>query len=750
MNEFQSLTLEGMPFFADKTTFDLSRKGVSLILGRNQDSSNQGTNGCGKSLFFSQLPEILIGEPTIGVQKDLIRKGSVEFTLKKPSGTVYTVNRTFKPGEKITIARDGKDLEYRELSAAKAALKKLLPFNAEEVLSLLYLDSRIPHPLVRGTSAVRKAFFTQFFRMNSAPVMRKLVKAELDALKMQQGSYDVRRLRLQEINARLKEHNLESLESRQRKIKASLKELEIISKRYSDVERIRDDWRDQKAEYKVLSDMGVFTWGEAQGKAEVVDAHLTSIGEDLSAWKRYDAWQEGQQELRERKQAVKHSLKSYPALSALTVKQINAVIETGAAAFEEVDKTLENLQSKLREVSQDREDDIKRDLKAARAKEKELEEASGECPTCGAPYDNKHAKKEMRTLDARITDMQVAIEEIAEKRAIYEARRIKQTAIYNKHVDEIETLKKVRKLLIERESWEEQDAVKEPKKDRDLLVKNRAKFKEQYSMLLASKPVFYALSAWEELTAEDKALLKTEAPTDKLLKLHEEMGEIKMLIEEITGLMAEKEELVTVVSDLKKQLDEKPELEILFEGLSPRKGVESLMIKLVCQRLEQQVNKYARLLFPEDFRFSFELETQFSILVTRKYGKKEITSDVRKLSGAESLLFSLILLIALLAFVPAKNRCNLLILDEPTATFGPEMIDAFVKFLPVLNTVIPHIIVITPLPNNLYEGAKIFTVVKKNGKSRIVEGTEITKVTRHDSRRSGNTTSVAARRKTAV
>ena len=56
--EFTSLRVIGLPFFKDQK-FDLSNSGVSLILGKNLDSSNQNPNGAGKSLFFSQLPGLL-------------------------------------------------------------------------------------------------------------------------------------------------------------------------------------------------------------------------------------------------------------------------------------------------------------------------------------------------------------------------------------------------------------------------------------------------------------------------------------------------------------------------------------------------------------------------------------------------------------------------------------------------------------------------------------------------------------------
>ena len=727
MIEFQSLTLKAMPFFRDQT-FNLARKGVSLILGRNLDSSNHNTNGAGKSLFFSQLPEILIGEPTIGNKKDLIRKGSVEIALKKGKHQ-YVVNRTFKPGEKITIARDGVDLEYRELSAAKLALKNILPFNAEEVLSLLYLDSRIPHPLVRGSSAVRQKFFMDFFRMNSAPVMRKLVRAELAALESKAGAFAVHRERLGKLSTSLKDVNVDSLKDTQSKVRAKLAKYEALARRFSALGRIKDDYTASKEAYQELKGLSVLTWEDAEAESVAVEGKLSLIAEQLANWKRYEEWVSGKQELVERKKEVKAELSRYPQQSGVTVKQITLDIEASTIELDDAKARVDKIKGRLRDVSEAVESQLRAELVTAKRKRKELEEAVDACPTCGAAYDNKHAKKEIGTVDERITELKASIESTASRREALLSKKESIDSTFPLIEETLSAWGKVRKLKVEQASWEESEAMQEPKVDKDTLGSRRTRLKDKYQTLLGSKPVFAAVTAYKEMSPEDKELLKGDSPTDTLLSLHEKAGGLKMRIEEVEGLQEEYLELTKTVAAMSKELDEKDALDVLHDALS-KKGVESLMIKMVCQRLEQQVNKYARLLFPEDFYFHFDLETQFNITVTRKYGKKEITSDVRKLSGAESLLFSLILLIALLAFMPPKNRTNLLILDEPTSTFSPEMIDAFVKFLPILNSVIPHVIVITPTPNNVYAGAKVFTVVKKGGHSRIIEGTDVTSFTK--------------------
>jgi len=109
---------------------------------------------------------------------------------------------------------------------------------------------------------------------------------------------------------------------------------------------------------------------------------------------------------------------------------------------------------------------------------------------------------------------------------------------------------------------------------------------------------------------------------------------------------------------------------------------------------------------------------QIKILVHRPEG----VSDVRKLSGAESILFTLILVMSQLMFVPKSRRLSLLVLDEPTASFSEGTIELFRKLLPHLTQIIPSVLIVTPKAQIRFDGANEVTVVKDHGGSKIVTG----------------------------
>jgi DNA repair exonuclease SbcCD ATPase subunit len=179
------------------------------------------------------------------------------------------------------------------------------------------------------------------------------------------------------------------------------------------------------------------------------------------------------------------------------------------------------------------------------------------------------------------------------------------------------------------------------------------------------------------------------------------------------------EELRERANGLAERLKEESKIKFLVEAYSD-KNIKKLVVEQIGARLMSLVNQYAQQVFEESYRFEFIWDTDISILAHRANGK---VSDVRKLSGAESTLFTIILVCALLSFVPAKKRCNFMILDEPTSHMSAHNKEILHNALKLLNSLIPSIIIVTPKMEERYHGAMEFTVVKgRDGISRLEEG----------------------------
>ena len=106
---------------------------------------------------------------------------------------------------------------------------------------------------------------------------------------------------------------------------------------------------------------------------------------------------------------------------------------------------------------------------------------------------------------------------------------------------------------------------------------------------------------------------------------------------------------------------------------------------------------------------------------------QKIVSDVRRLSASERKMFALVLIPALMSFIPKDRRSNLLILDEPDANMSAVVRESLVRFLPTLNRIVPNIVYITPhsdlLQLALQEGVKMahWEVTKRGSVSTLAQ-----------------------------
>ena len=151
------------------------------------------------------------------------------------------------------------------------------------------------------------------------------------------------------------------------------------------------------------------------------------------------------------------------------------------------------------------------------------------------------------------------------------------------------------------------------------------------------------------------------------------------------------------------------------------KGLRVAVLKDAAGRVCANLNRFAPLLFPERMSFSSEVSAKgVSLLVERADGR---TSDIRHMSGAESRMFSLVWLMAVLPMVPASRRCNLVVLDEFEANLDQPTRELLVdEYLPALNEVVDHVVFVTPNPPpEPGHGRRSLMVVKEGEHSTVEE-----------------------------
>lgn len=721
---FHSITLIDFPFFK-KQTFVLDSGHINLVLGQNfNGGGSSNPNGAGKSLFFSQIIEFITDEPIIGVKKDKIRRGTRILEFSK-AGKRYKVTRSFTGGkEKIVVERNGKDLEIRELREAKDLVDMVIGLSKEELYTFVYLDSQVGHPLIHGDTAVRKNFFVSFFKQfGILATFRKLVSTQVDLCKTDLVRIEEATGRMQALKAKLPAVPIKKLKDQVSELQEESNSLSVTIPELIRANDIKEKYLSIKPKlHSLCLETRVDSLESVSGKRKELRALGRELSQEQDLLDRYNEWTKSNAEHAEKLVKLEEKLDFSVPLEEL-VQKLNRLTKTKDEVYTNLRKARSSVESGKEEL-----DATRHLVKRLEHRIKHLESDSGKCPTCGGDYvDTKSASdlKEARLSIRAEAKKLKSIEEELEANTL-ELEELKTR--FSKLDKQVTSLDLRCTSLNEYKSLKNSSSIPpvKPKRSQEQINLGLAGVDTVLDQLSSMIPMFELKAEWLSVSMETKAKLRTldlAEINQKMLSISSKLAAATVEYELASSVRAEISELSDRIGELNSKVEDLDALKVL-EGAFSKKGIELILIKSLCSSLEQQVNKYSKLIFPEDYTFTFELDTNFSILVTRVHNSSAETSDVRKLSGAERKLFSLVLLISLLTFIPKSKRTNLLVLDEPTAAMGEDNKASLIRFLPVLQSIIPNIIVITPLDKQDYAviNPKVWTVQKKGLQSRIIEG----------------------------
>lgn len=688
MPEFQKLRLVDTHLFKDQA-FRLDAKGLSVIYGRNKNA-NGNTNAAGKSLFFSMLPEIIFGSPSTGDARDKTRAGKRILHYKVGEDS-YAVVNSFSPKEKLRIVKNGKDLEFRELAEARKFVLRTIGYTQEEFESLVYLDSRIPHPLVRGGTSARREFFTKFFRLDTASSIKELISSELRHVDRAKAKHAEVLSQLEDLPSM----GEAAIRKRELAVSRWRKEAEALEEKAQKVRdrRIQYETLEAALPTSLLSELPDFEATEQ--KLRKAKSRLKVLREQAEQLRKYKEWAKEDK-------ANKEEQRRLEALIEEASDEVD--VDAIKVHYEKLETRQDDLLKKIR--------DLTHTLKNLRSKLRDL--GSGVCSHCGQALPDRSTIVSQR---ADIEKKSSAIEQDLEKDNEALERVEKNLRRYESMLTKAHSASKARQFLAELRKSRKEAPVKPEFTEDDNIEKIEA-FVTRASKVLEYQSKLEKYFQLKDLVTKDSD--KDLEVLDALTALKDKISRIEYDIEEARRNGAKLEEIASRKAEYEKDIGREAGLKVLEKAYS-KKGIQALMIASICSRLETLVNKFSKLVFVEKYTFSFTLDTQINITCTRNLNGKSLTSDVRKLSGSESTLFSLILLLALYSFLPQKRRSNLLILDEPDANMGEQTQESLIRFLTVLNKIIPHIVIITPRTDGVYEKAKFWTVVKSGSTSTIVE-----------------------------
>lgn len=714
--QLKAIAVKNYGPFINQTSFTF-KKGLSVVYGLNKTSgaNSKNSNWVGKSLFFNSLSEVLYDEPIVGTKNDKLKQGSKAVILSDGTNTVQIIK---KSGKKDSIKIIENDTPIEHLTKTKAAqyISSKWGLNKAEFETFVHIDSRIPHPLVMGSSTERKHFFDSFFKLNQIDQERKIYIRALRQIESSKQAYtELLRVYKQQKQGMLSKAKRQELE-------AELADLKSEQKKNARAFELINRYNQLKTVYESVAD-----------KLDGLDLdNLDSLSQKLKAkLKEYKKIEQACIEYRSYLKAKKQYDELSANLSDLAKSTSLIKLSKGSQLYLKYSEQLEDntlLLEEIELVKPVKPKSKRQDLQALLTQQSKLEDLlktsikfkSGICPTCGQPvktHSVKDIKAELVEVGKAVNQAKLWIEYDKQKESYEEGLAQKQ-----KIESDLTQLKnKVAKFEPYRTAYKEKAklpdepiAVAKPK----LTTKEvRAKMESlQNRIAIASSILPHVDSikeylSWTGITSFDY---------DSYNKCNEKIAQIEALLNLHKSALSQVKNTRDRLMELKEAVKDEEPLKALITIFSD-KQMKRAMVQQISERLCTLMNKYAALVFNQEYKFELIWDTQLQLLCTRRVGKQMLTSDVRKLSGAESKLFTIILVLSLLSFVPSAKRPTTMILDEPSANFSAETTQAFIKLLEVLKQVVPSIVIITPR-DDVYPDSTPYTIVRTKEGSSIVQG----------------------------
>lgn len=676
-------------------------EGITYLYGLNM-LTNAGGNAAGKSVLVSSTADIFYDTPMVGERADKAKNGSRFVTFVRDGKTVKVGTVYQGRSEKLTLNVDGENKTARTQKLTRQLVQQMWPVSEEEYRTYGYLDVKVPHPLVMGTSSQRKEFFTSFFQLDRLDAERKILSVRQKQLNEIKTQYT-------ELETTFTAVKSDMLTKDQRiELEAKVNQLEVkvnrLRKTVDEARRVQTLLEFEKfAGDKVKRLNHVRSLSELEMHVKLIGRRLHKANQVATQWEDWRAY------VRQKEQ---YEADTKGIDTSIPIEDLEKASErfTNATA---ILKTLEHVvdptlgQPKLRSVEkpeQSKDYLVELRAKVRHQKEHALKFKSGVCDECGQAVATPDPKKVER-LEQKCEELGAAWKKW-DKYNDEKERREAEIADYKPKQEQREKAQRIQDKYREqhvlyklRQKFAEPVKVQKPTKGEPVKP-----LEEEMELLKFGLEHRDTIEELRRLTKEQRQMTFDGGNLDKL---QDRMSSMKTKLQVHNTVKGRASTMRQRLLELKAELEDEEALTLILKGYSD-KAVKKMAVEAISERMMATVNQLSSLVF-KDYYFEFKWDTQIRLLVNR--GKKGMT-DVRKLSGAESMLFTLILVFSLLMFVPAKKRLSLLVLDEPCASFHENTITQFHTLLPHLLQLVPSILVVSPKAYERFDGAKEYTVVR--------------------------------------
>lgn len=765
---FQDLRLTNI-IYLQKARLDLDYSGITVVKGWNKNAkgNKRVTNGAGKSLLLSAIPNLVLnsmpaitsGKRSSGTKGTLLTNTGSKIKLKVlGQGVPYTVEKYKKGnGVKYTVHKGEKDLKLATPTKAEHYLRrKVFPLTESQFYTYMYLHGTRQFPLQMGTATERMAFFTEMFDLERFDLVREACVARKKALEED-------RIRLKELKRQLGELESALGETNSKKLKKSIEQytiqLDELNTQMAQLDQMRKDYivyQQWKHDWDLVDPSQPFT-----DQLDLLKQKLGKMAgweQEWKSWQQYlerkAAWTPGMEKAKKKignmtKIEAKHRLgKLKEQLRALEKEHAGLILPERPTEVEEIEVGPSEyggkptLDEALAHAVGER--DRLNALIPLQKQINKINNSSGKCLICGTKgvkvKDHLQEYVEQHTRWSKaVTKILRAIKYKEYKKEIkrYKAKKEAYQQASKKIEQQISELDDPKKFqdIIDGHEWLEENPVplfgqteiKMPRTpvgsymapqefDSAKMVRLQQKH-DRLKRLLKAEPVLRRVA--QRLAEHRKASEQHTVLQDQSNDTTAERATLNQVFVNYKQLKDKAVRLEQEIQDLRDQVSDLPVLEQLIDVYG-KNGRKLQVMHQFAKQLEQRMNVNAPLIFPEPMTFEFTVATNsLSVVVTRGKGKEAKTSDVRFMSGAETKQFNLCLVSALIPMLPAVKRSNLIVLDEVDSGMNEAAAERFRNdFLPELQKIVPHVVVITPLDEQ-YPNARTITVVKEGNVSTV-------------------------------
>lgn len=746
------LSLENIVYYKN-ARLQLDKKGLTVIMGLNKNavSMSKRRNGAGKTLLISPIANLKHGDPA-GSSRRVTKHtmldnpgSSIEIAFQTDAG-VYQI-RKFRKGKDVRyqIVHDDVDIEARTNPIAEALIDNLIPFNEDEFFTTVYLDSRRLSALQFGTPTSRQTYLVGLFRLNEFDAVKSLFADQLEDMKdakAKRGAYqesmgDVLWAKAFDLDAATEE--LAALRVRHETIKTSLRKLARQAKQRHTFEQFaeqqelaqtynsRHQRRAEKAlaEHRIIEDYeldladyddAVAAFAKALARAsKILGTEVSARGAYQTVAAAVDKHRDLNRTNNERRRLYDAAQKEVKALEGdlENIKRIKAEMSNVIAVPTHTIKFLEEMIEHLEES-----------LTALEA------HTGSDCSMCGGSLTSDKAKARIKALTLQLGEYQIEWEytkeyealqsELDEYASISAIRKALKTAQAVQPPEPPVSIKELEGLL---NDLHKPECPSKPKgglpkpamtaDEAEALLKDQAKAKAAMDLVLKHADEIEAGSKIDKSVSRQSRKLEREADQvlSKLVKLEQQ-------VEAATAAQTSYSKLERKVRRIDRSLKNEDVYSVMLEAYGP-KGIRLFVMQNIAERIAANLNKFSHLLFPEPFTFQLTIDINvFDILAKRADGR---VSDIRALSGAESRAFMMLWMVSILSLIPTARRSNCVFLDEfeagqdePTRELMRE------SFLPMLTSVVPHVIFLTPYQIEPAPGREVYVAVKDGAFTSLV------------------------------